>query len=100
MALLFLDIEVFEKCFSLILRFLQHCWRGKQGKCTTQAKVLELDRRHMEILGIKIGEILTWSKAVKRIRKKMSLEKFDYACEECNWQPYGMCRSALLTHSK
>ncbi|OCA06765.1 hypothetical protein wTpre_1110 [Wolbachia endosymbiont of Trichogramma pretiosum] len=72
----------------------------KQGKCTTQAKVLELDRRHMEILGIKIGEILTWSKAVKRIRKKMSLEKFDYACEECNWQPYGMCRSALLTHSK
>ncbi|WCR59076.1 MAG: hypothetical protein PG978_001020 [Wolbachia endosymbiont of Ctenocephalides felis wCfeF] len=28
MALLFLDIEVFEKCFSLILRFLQHCWRG------------------------------------------------------------------------
>lgn len=54
----------------------------------------------MEILGIKIGEILTWSKAVKRIRKKMSLEKFDYACEECNWQPYGMCRSALLTHSK
>ncbi|WP_410541983.1 hypothetical protein [Wolbachia endosymbiont (group B) of Tholera decimalis] len=24
-----MDIEVFEKCFSLILRFLQHCWRGK-----------------------------------------------------------------------
>ncbi len=62
--------------------------------------VIVRDRRHMEILGIKIGEILTWSKAVKRIRKKMSLEKFDYACEECNWQPYGMCRSALLTHSK
>ncbi len=72
----------------------------KQGECTTQAKVLELDRRHMEILGIKIGKILTWSEAVKRIRKKMSLEKFDYACEGCNWQPYGMCRSALLTHSK
>ncbi|WP_264735387.1 hypothetical protein [Wolbachia endosymbiont (group A) of Rhinocyllus conicus] len=31
MALLFLDIEVFEKCFSLILRFLQHCWRGNDG---------------------------------------------------------------------
>ncbi len=31
MALLFLDIEVFEKCFSLILRFLQHCWRGNKG---------------------------------------------------------------------
>ncbi|WP_264735950.1 hypothetical protein [Wolbachia endosymbiont (group A) of Rhinocyllus conicus] len=31
MALLFLDIEVFEKCFSLILRFLQHCWRGSNS---------------------------------------------------------------------
>ncbi len=72
----------------------------KQGKCTKQAKVLELDRRHKEVLGIKIGEILTWSEAVKRIREKMSLEKFDYACKGCNWQPHGMCRSALLTHSK
>ncbi|WP_353280859.1 hypothetical protein [Wolbachia endosymbiont (group B) of Tholera decimalis] len=25
-----MDIEVFEKCFSLILRFLQHCWRGNE----------------------------------------------------------------------
>ncbi|WP_264736125.1 hypothetical protein [Wolbachia endosymbiont (group A) of Rhinocyllus conicus] len=33
MALLFLDIEVFEKCFSLILRFLQHCWRGNSAVC-------------------------------------------------------------------
>ncbi|MFV0989326.1 DUF1284 domain-containing protein, partial [Wolbachia endosymbiont of Nasonia giraulti] len=39
----------------------------KQGKCTEQAKVLELDRRHMEILGIKIGETLTWSEAVEKI---------------------------------
>ncbi|MCM1000941.1 MAG: DUF1284 domain-containing protein [Wolbachia endosymbiont of Melophagus ovinus] len=68
----------------------------KKGECTTQAKVLELDRRHMEVLEIKIGETLTWNEAVKRIREKMSLEKFDYACEKCNWQPYGMCKSALL----
>ncbi|MDX5487831.1 MAG: DUF1284 domain-containing protein [Wolbachia endosymbiont of Andrena praecox] len=68
----------------------------KQGKCTTQAKVLELDRRHMEILGVKIGETLTWNEAVKKIREKMSLEKFEYACEGCNWQPYGICKNALL----
>jgi hypothetical protein len=69
----------------------------KKGKCTKQAKVLELDRRHKEVLGIKVGEILTWNEAViSRIREKMSLEKFDYACEGCNWQKYGMCRSALL----
>ncbi|WP_264736183.1 hypothetical protein [Wolbachia endosymbiont (group A) of Rhinocyllus conicus] len=35
MALLFLDIEVFEKCFSLILRFLQHCWRGNDDNFIT-----------------------------------------------------------------
>ncbi|WP_375316352.1 DUF1284 domain-containing protein [Wolbachia endosymbiont (group A) of Colletes cunicularius] len=68
----------------------------KQGKCTTQAKVLELDRRHMGILGIKIGETLIWNEAVKKIREKMSLKKFDYACEGCDWQPYGICKNALL----
>lgn len=68
----------------------------KQGKYTEQAKVLELDRRHMEILGIKIGETLTWSEAVEKIREKMSLKKFDYACEGCSWQPYGICKDALL----
>ncbi|MGL9682135.1 MAG: DUF1284 domain-containing protein [Wolbachia sp.] len=48
-------------------------------------KVLELDGRHIEVLEIKIGETLTWNEAVKRIREKMSLEKFDYACEKCSW---------------
>ncbi|MDR2831346.1 MAG: DUF1284 domain-containing protein [Rickettsiales bacterium] len=68
----------------------------KQGECTTQAKVLELDRRHMEILGIKIRETLTWNEAVEKIREKISIEKFEYACQGCSWQPYGICKSALL----
>lgn len=68
----------------------------KKGECTTQAKVLELDRRHIVVLGIKIGEILTWNESIERIREKMSLEKFDYACEKCNWKSYGICKSALL----
>lgn len=68
----------------------------KQGKCTKQAKVLGLDNRHMKVLGIKVGEILTWSEAVKKIRGKMSLEKFEYACHGCSWKPYGICESALL----
>ncbi|WP_264735869.1 hypothetical protein [Wolbachia endosymbiont (group A) of Rhinocyllus conicus] len=42
MALLFLDIEVFEKCFSLILRFLQHCWRGNGSFMTVSSKWLTL----------------------------------------------------------
>ncbi|WCR54229.1 MAG: hypothetical protein PG981_001251 [Wolbachia endosymbiont of Ctenocephalides orientis wCori] len=47
------------------------------GKCNKQAKVLELDRKHMEILEIKIGEALTWSEAVRKIRDNMSIEKFE-----------------------
>ncbi|MDM8335712.1 DUF1284 domain-containing protein [Wolbachia pipientis] len=68
----------------------------EQGKCTKQAKVLELDRRHMKVLGIKIGEILTWNEVVKKIRKKMSLKKFDYACKGCDWKQCGICMNALL----
>ncbi|WP_353280941.1 hypothetical protein [Wolbachia endosymbiont (group B) of Tholera decimalis] len=34
-----MDIEVFEKCFSLILRFLQHCWRGNNMPSSGKFKV-------------------------------------------------------------
>lgn len=69
----------------------------KLGKCNKQAKVLELDRKHMEILEIKIGEVLTWSEAVRKIRDNMSIEKFEYACKGCSWQSYGICRNTLMT---
>nr|WP_246168571.1 DUF1284 domain-containing protein [Wolbachia endosymbiont of Ctenocephalides felis wCfeT] len=67
----------------------------KQGKCSTQAKVLELDRRHMEVLEIKVGEVLTWNEATKKIRGEMSIEKFEYAYQGCSWQQYGICKNAL-----
>ncbi|WP_264736243.1 hypothetical protein [Wolbachia endosymbiont (group A) of Rhinocyllus conicus] len=44
MALLFLDIEVFEKCFSLILRFLQHCWRGNYTAANHHTAAVSLSR--------------------------------------------------------
>jgi hypothetical protein len=68
----------------------------KQGKCNKQAKVLLLDNRHMEILEIKVGEVLTWNEATKKIREKMSVEKFEYACHGCSWKSYGICENALL----
>lgn len=67
-------------------------------KCNKQAKVLELDRKHMEVLEMQVGEILTWSEAAKKIKEKMSIEKFEYACKGCSWQQHGMCKSALLNH--
>lgn len=49
----------------------------------------------MGVLEIKIGQILKWNEALQIIKEKRSLEKFEYACLECNWKPYGMCIDAL-----
>jgi uncharacterized protein len=68
----------------------------KQGECIKQRRVSMLDAKHMEVLGIKIGQVLTWNKAVEKIKEKMSIEKFEYACQECSWKPYGICKDVLL----
>ncbi|WP_233417505.1 MULTISPECIES: DUF1284 domain-containing protein [unclassified Wolbachia] len=41
---------------------------------------------------------MTWSEAVKRIREKTSLEKFDYTCEGCNWKPIEYTKAPFNFH--
>jgi hypothetical protein len=63
--------------------------------CKDHTKVDQIDKRHMEILDLEIGEQITWVKARQIIKDKMSPEKFDYACETCEWKSYGVCLDAL-----
>ncbi len=69
--------------------------KTKQNKCNKQAKVSQLDSRHMEVLGIKIGDTVIWSEMTKKIKEEMSLEKFEYACSGCEWKPYGICKKMI-----
>ncbi|OEY86706.1 hypothetical protein BIY23_02500 [Wolbachia pipientis] len=72
------------------------CPKIQHNRCVKQDTVLELDKKHMQILEIEIGQVLTWNEAVEKIRRKMSLSKFEYACQGCSCKPHGMCKNALL----
>ena len=63
--------------------------------CKIQDKILRLDKNHAEILDIKPGDRLSWKEAKQRIKAKMSIQKFDNACNGCQWKSYGLCEISL-----
>lgn len=63
--------------------------------CKTQDKITKLDTKHQGVLELKIGEILSWKQAKLRIKKHMTVEKFDYTCDGCSWKEYGICQKSL-----
>ena len=66
-----------------------------ESLCTTQSKITKLDSKHQQILGLKIGEILSWKEAKVKIKKYMTVQQFDYTCDGCSWKEYGICQKAL-----
>ncbi|MGZ3698214.1 MAG: DUF1284 domain-containing protein, partial [Bdellovibrionota bacterium] len=63
--------------------------------CKTQSKIEALDQAHATILGLQTGEVLSWGEAKKRIRARMTEDRFDSACAPCEWKSLGHCRTAL-----
>lgn len=63
--------------------------------CKTQDKIVGLDKRHSKVLDLKPGEVLSWKQAKDKIKEKMTVEKFHYACQGCNWKVYGVCQESL-----
>jgi hypothetical protein len=69
---------------------------NKRGElCESQGKIQSLDDAHAKILGLRAGDTLTWGEAKARIAERMTVEKFDAACEPCSWKAMGVCRAAL-----
>lgn len=63
--------------------------------CKIQNKILQLDSRHSKILDIKPGTRLSWKQAKTLIKNKMSIDKFHFACNGCQWKQYGLCEASL-----
>lgn len=71
------------------------CPHKREDACTSQEKVLRIDAAHAAILGLSVGDKISWQEAKNRIRKNMTLEKFHEACRGCEWQPLGICEATL-----
>lgn len=63
-----------------------HCSNSTFGK---------LDKKHKEVLELTTGQVLSWAEAKQRIKDKMSIGDFHYACEGCHRREQGNCQRAL-----
>jgi hypothetical protein len=71
------------------------CPHLRQAGCDKEKKIQELDKHHLQILGIKVSQTLTWHEAKERIKEHMTLRAFHQACRSCSWKSLGLCEQAL-----
>jgi hypothetical protein len=68
----------------------------RQGDgCETQEVIDPLDEGHQKALGWIVGEQLTWTEALERLRTRATLERFHEMCAPCSWKKLGFCEEAL-----
>ncbi len=68
--------------------------RVKQS-CEKQADITQLDQAHANLLGLKDGEVLSWSECVSKAKDKITLKKFHTICEGCGWKKLGICEKVV-----
>lgn len=71
------------------------CPLRRDSLCSTQDKINDLDRRHSEMLGIHAGDVLSWNKALAKIKQRVTLTEFHKACHTCEWKPLGICENKI-----
>lgn len=85
------EIEVVDETDSIC----SPCPHRREKSCTSQEKILKLDKGHAQVLGIKAGEKITWGEAKKRISECMTMENFHQVCAPCDWKKLGICEGVL-----
>lgn len=71
------------------------CPHLRQTGCDKEKKIQELDRQHLQILALNIGQIISWRNAKENLKERMTLEAFHQACQSCSWKSLGFCEQAL-----
>ena len=71
------------------------CPKRRGALCTSQDKIKTLDRAHAHALGLGPRETLTWGEAKARIRAQVLPGSLKTLCQGCEWEPFGMCETAL-----
>lgn len=71
------------------------CPKRRGQICGTQEKIEALDSAHSAILGLEVGDRLSWGEALERIRAKVAPGSLKGMCRGCEWEAFGMCETAL-----
>lgn len=71
------------------------CPHLEKGVCEQEEKIQALDVRHLTVLGLQVGDVLTWKQACALLKEKMTMEAFHQACSGCSWKSLGICEAAL-----
>ncbi len=71
------------------------CPHRRGELCDSHEKIQGLDARHANTLQLKAGDRISWRESKKRIKERMSLDKFHQVCEGCEWKSLGVCEAAL-----
>ncbi|MEW8997238.1 MAG: DUF1284 domain-containing protein [Thermoanaerobacter sp.] len=70
------------------------CPNNVNGECTEEeypGSVKGKDRAVLEVLDIRPGEILSYREVTNRIKEKMTEEKMEKICSNCQWFSLGYC---------
>ena len=72
------------------------CPNRRDTLCSTESRIRKLDEGHAAILGIQVGQVLSWGEAKKILAEKMTEEAFESVCAPCSWKALGVCKTALI----
>ncbi len=74
--------------------FCSACPHNKGSLCESAEKVLEYDRKCLELCNIPEGEVLTWEQFQKALHENILLPKrLSEICGDCQWS--GICEKLI-----
>jgi len=91
-----LELEVVNGLDSICAK----CPNQDGASCNLEHKVIRLDQDHAATLGVKSGQIVTWTEIKQRLAERMTLKQFEEVCSPCAWKSMGACRNALQNLQK
>lgn len=63
--------------------------------CLTQEKVQDIDNKMIKIFNLK-QKVYKYNELLCYIKNNMTLEKFNYICNECEWRKKGICSKKVF----
>ncbi|CUH40355.1 hypothetical protein JSE7799_03087 [Jannaschia seosinensis] len=68
--------------------------------CEKDPQIQELDAAHADILGIAVGDTLSWGECLERVRDRVVPKDLARICAGCMWLPMGMCERKVAAFRK